>query len=244
MRMIKENLRPHDDTMVSVLSACSSLEVIEVERWVEVFLGFGGGGGDDIMDFCRDSINTVLVYLYGKWGKIETSSEAFGRISDCGRRIVAPWNSMISVYVQNGFPLDALRVFQLMMAGSNQRPNHVTMVSVLSACAQVGDLDVGSRIHEYTKTKGCKSILESNTFLATAFIDMYSKCGSLDRAKEVFNLMVGRDVVSFNAMIMGLAINGEGKEALRLFSQMEKFGVHPMAGPYFVCCLHAITQGW
>ncbi|KAF8413127.1 hypothetical protein HHK36_001103 [Tetracentron sinense] len=242
LRMIKENLRPQDDTMVSVLSACSRLEVVEVQRWVEVFSRFDCGGGDDeIMDFCRDSINTVLVYLYGKWGKIEKSSEAFNRISDSGRSLVVPWNAMISVQVQNGCPMDALRVFRLMMVGSNRRPNHVTMVSVLSACAQVGDLDVGSWIHEYAKSKGCKGILESNTFLATAIIDMYSKCGSLGKAKEVFNQMVDRDVVSFNAMIMGLAINGEGEEALRLFSQMEKLGVHPNGGT-FVCVLSACNH--
>ncbi|EEF43568.1 pentatricopeptide repeat-containing protein, putative [Ricinus communis] len=228
--MVKENLEPENDTMVSVFSACSNLEICQIEKWLTVLVELNIDG--NLKSSTCDKVNNVLVYLYGKLGKIEKSRERFDDISDSGKRSVLPWNSMINAYVQNGYALEALCIFHLMVKDPNSRPNHVTMVSVLSACAQVGNLELGRWVHEYLKFKGRKGVLESNTFLATALIDMYSKCGSLDKAKEVFYQMVSKDVVSFNAMIMGLAINGEGQEAVKLFSKVQELGLHPNGGTF------------
>ncbi|XP_050208932.1 putative pentatricopeptide repeat-containing protein At3g08820 [Mercurialis annua] len=231
--MIKENILPENDTMVSVLSACSNLEVHHVEKWVSVLL--------ELNDGC-DAVKSTLVYLYGKWGRIENCRECFDGISVNGKRSVLPWNSMINAYVQNGFPSEGLSIFRLMIEDSTRKPNHVTMVSVLSACAQIGDLELGRWVHEYLEFKGCRGVVESNTFLATAFIDMYSKCGNLDNAKAIFGRMACKDVVSFNAMIMGLAVNGEGCEAVKLFSDMQALGLHPNGGTFLgvLCaCSHS-----
>ena len=240
LMMVKENLRPENDTMVSVLSACSKLEAAEIGKWVMILSEFINDV--DSGSVGRDSVNTVLAYLYGKWGQVEKCKERFDEIVGIGKRSVLPWNVIIGAYVQNGCSLEALSLFHVMIEDLNLRPNHVTMVSILSACAQVGDLDLGKWIHEYVKSEGSKAILESNTFLATALIDMYSKCGSLGKAKDVFEQMVSKDVVSFNAMIMGLAINGEGEEALRLFSKMQELGLCPNSGTFLgvLCaCSHS-----
>lgn len=242
LQMIKENLRPQDDTMVSVLSACSNLKPQEIERWESLFLEFRSDGR---YGYWHEAIDTVLIYLYGKKGEIEKSRYAFDSMTE---RSVLSWNAMIGGYVQNGCPIEALSLFRIMVADSDPKPNHVTMVSVLSACAQVGDLDLGRWVHEYMKVKGCRGILESNTFLATALIDMYSKCGSLEMAEEIFDRMSTKDAVTFNAMIMGLAINGEGERSLGLFYEMEEFGVHPNDGTFIgvLCaCTHSglVAQG-
>ncbi|XP_021912282.1 putative pentatricopeptide repeat-containing protein At3g08820 [Carica papaya] len=240
-KMVEENLSPEDDTMVSVLSACSTLDMVQFERWVrvmhEVFLE-----NFDSDKLVRGSINTVLVYLYGKLGKVEKSREIFDEIDNIGKGSVLPWNAMIGTYVQNGCPVEALNLFRLMVGDSDHRPNHVTMVSVLSACGQVGDLELGMWVHDYLKSRGRRGVLHTNTFLATALIDMYFKCGSLERAREVFNKMKSKDVVAFNAMIMGLAANGEGREANRIFCEMKELGLHPNAGTFLglLCaCNHA-----
>ncbi|KAK3192959.1 hypothetical protein Dsin_024269 [Dipteronia sinensis] len=238
--MLKENLQPDNDTLINVLSTCSQLDVVEIENWVSILSEFVDSN-DSKIPGC-DSGNTVLIYLYGKCGNIEKSKQRFDKIDDISKRSVLPWNTMIGAYVQNGFPIEALSLFRLMVEDSNCRPNHVTMVNVLSACAQVGDLELGRWVHEYMKSKGSKGVLESNMFLATALIDMYSKCGNLERAKMVFDQMVSKDVVSFNAMIMGLALNGDGEEAVRLFYKMKEFSLHPNAGTFLgiLCaCSHS-----
>ncbi|XP_004309732.1 PREDICTED: pentatricopeptide repeat-containing protein At2g29760, chloroplastic-like [Fragaria vesca subsp. vesca] len=234
--MVKGNLRPEDATLVSVLSACSSLDMSEIGKWVLILSRVD----DNVVGL--DSAKTVLVYLYGKWGKVEKSREMFDGVSESGKRSVLPWNAVIGAYVQNGCPLDCLSVFRLMVGDPTRKPNHVTMVSVLSACAQVGDLELGRWVHEYLKSKGSRCVIKSNRILATALIDMYSKCGSLVNAKEVFDQMVSKDIVSFNAMIMSLAVNSEGEEALRLFSKVQDFGLQPNAGTFLgaLCaCSHS-----
>ncbi|KAK6933892.1 Pentatricopeptide repeat [Dillenia turbinata] len=142
-----------------------------------------------------DSVNTVIVYMYGKLGRVDRSRERFDQIGHDGKRSIIVWNSMINAYVQNGFPMEAIKLFHLMVEDCSCRPNHVTMVSVLSACAQIGDLDLGRRVHEYIVYKGREGVLGLNTILF-------------------------KDVVSFNAMTMGLATNGEGEDVLMLFSKM------------------------
>lgn len=239
LSMVKGNLKPDDDTMVSILSACSNLEIVDIEKWIRILSELTNNL--DSKTFGHDSINTVLVYLFGKWGNIDSGRERFDKITDEGKRSVLAWNAMIGSYVQNGCSVEALNLFRLMMEGSGSAPNHVTMVSVLSACAQIGDLDLGIRVHEYLKSKQRK-ILALNRNLATALIDMYSKSGSLDRAREVFDRMTTKDVISFNVMIMGLAINGEGEEGLHLFSKMLGSGLNPNEGTFLgvLCaCSHS-----
>ncbi|OMO73951.1 hypothetical protein CCACVL1_17054 [Corchorus capsularis] len=238
--MIQQNRRPENDTMVSVLSACSNVEIFDIEKWIirlsEVIRN------SDSKALNSNSVNTALIYLYGRLGNVEKGREKFNDIDAIGKMSVLPWNAMIGAYVQTGCPMEALSLFHLMMEDSNCTPNHVTMVSVLSACAQLGDLDLGKWVHEYMEHKGRKGVLETNTFLATAFIDMYSKCGDLEMAKRVFDQMISRDVISFNAMIMGLAMNGEGRQAVSLFSKMQDFGLVPNAGTFLgvLCaCSHS-----
>lgn len=229
--MVRQNLLPQSDTMVSVLSACSSLEMPKIEKWVNVFSELVGDGVST-RETCHDSVNTVLVYLFGKWGRIEKSRENFDRISTSGKSSVVPWNAMINAYVQSGCPVEGLNLFRMMVEEETTRPNHITMVSVLSACAQIGDLSFGSWVHGYLISLGHRHTIGSNQILATSLIDMYSKCGNLDKAKKVFEHTVSKDVVLFNAMIMGLAVYGKGEDALRLFYKIPEFGLQPNAGTF------------
>lgn len=228
MTMLKENLCPESDTMVSVLSACSSLTTHRIEKWVKLLTQFVKELHCETLD-C-DYANNVLVYLYGKFRNVEESRKAFDGISDNGKKSVLCWNAMIGAYVQSGRAVEALDIFKSMMEKYNCRPNHVTMVNVLSACAEIGDLDLGVWVHEYMRSSGQKGVLSSNVNLATALIDMYSKCGDLDGARKVFEQMRRKDVVSFNAMIIGLAVNGKGEEAVRLYYQMQELRLCPDSG--------------
>jgi len=56
--------------------------------------------------------------------------------------------------------------------------------------------------------------------VATALVDMYAKCGSIDKACELFGRMAQRDVISWNAMVMGYAQNGFVEKALVTFKKM------------------------
>lgn len=237
--LVQGKLRPDDETMVSVLSACSNLNVVDTEKWQRIYFEFEGNCGSEKLGV--NSVKTVLVYLYGKLGKTEDGRQIFNEISAHGKRSVIPWNVMLGVYVQNADAVEALSLFR-QMEDIKICPNHITMVSVLSACAQIGDLEFGVRIHDYMKSKGWKGHFALNRNLNTTLIDMYCKCGSLKRAIKVFDGMSNKDVVTFNVMIMGLAINGEGQEALSKFSKMQEVGLRPDAGTFLgvLCaCSHS-----
>ncbi|KMZ60466.1 putative Pentatricopeptide repeat-containing protein [Zostera marina] len=252
LKMIDEGVDPTDDTMVSVLSSCS--RITEIEKWIDRFSKIRST--NQRAAILGDSIDTVLIYLYGKSEerRDEGALLLFREMKSSGRRLsVVTWNAMISFYIQTGSPHDALELFDEMIR-SNSNPNHVTIVSVLSACSQVGNLELGKWAHEYMNMKSShgrrlRDALRSNTILATAFIDMYSKCGSLEAASQVFSrIMVQKDTVIFNAMITGLSINGRGKQAIQLFYQMRKLGVQPNEATFLGLlsgCVHSglIRQG-
>ena len=71
---------------------------------------------------------------------------------------------------------------------------------------------------------------------------MYCKCGSLDNARKVFDVMAGKDVVAWNSMIIGYGIHGFGDEALQLFHDMCYVEVKPSDITFVAAlttCVHA-----
>lgn len=105
----------------------------------------------------------------------------------------------------------------------NVTPDRFTMITVLPACAHVGDLQQGKWIHECIIRNG----FESDIFVATSLIDMYANCGRMEKARQLFNKMSEKNVVSWNTMIAGYTHNGPIKEALALFHQMQVADITP-----------------
>ncbi|XBJ07910.1 hypothetical protein VPH35_013342 [Triticum aestivum] len=112
---------------------------------------------------------------------------------------------------------EAISLFHSMrQAGA--RPDKITLVGVLSACAAVGALELGTELDSYASQRG----FYSNVYVGTALVDMYSKCGDLTRAIQVFEKLPCKNEASWNALICGLAFNGRGHEAIRQFELMRK----------------------
>ncbi|XP_058104633.1 pentatricopeptide repeat-containing protein At2g45350, chloroplastic [Magnolia sinica] len=161
-----------------------------------------------------------MIHGYAKSGSVEAARHLFDEMPE---RDVVAWNVMVAGYVQNGHCVDALKLFQKMRFGSNLSPDHTTLVTALSAAAELGRIDEGITIHDY---------IERNKFpldgkLGVALIDMYSKCGRIENAARVFENLEHKSVDHWNAMIGGLAIHGLGELALHLFMEMEKSSIKP-----------------
>ncbi|KAJ4834542.1 hypothetical protein Tsubulata_013690 [Turnera subulata] len=179
------------------------------------------------------SWNTVLNgYAYS--GDIEAFEKLFEEMPE---RNVFSWNGLIGGYARNGRFFEVLNAFKRMLVDGNVTPNDATMVSVLSACARLGALDLGKWVHVYAESEGYKG----NLYVGNALIDMYAKCGTVENAIGVFKSMHKKDLISWNTIICGLAAHGWGAEALRLFSQMRKDGEKP-DGITFIGILSACTH--
>ncbi|KAG6741767.1 hypothetical protein POTOM_055046 [Populus tomentosa] len=117
------------------------------------------------------------------------------------------------------------------------RPDEVTLVSVISACTNLGDLQMGYSVHSYIDENGFGWMVS----LCNALIDMYAKCGCMDRAWEVFNSMSRKSLVTWNSMISACANNRNPEDAFGLFSRMFDYGVAP-DGVTFLAVLTAYAH--
>lgn len=114
---------------------------------------------------------------------------------------------------------EAIELFNKMLSFGVQADSP-TVACVVSACGHLGLLNQGKWVHMYCEKNG----IEINLKVKNALIDMYSKCGNIQKALEIFHGLTYRDVFSWSAMISGLAMNGKSDEALQLFSEMETCG--------------------
>ncbi|KAK4345172.1 hypothetical protein RND71_035348 [Anisodus tanguticus] len=103
------------------------------------------------------------------------------------------------------------------------RPDGFTMVSLLTASAELGALALGRRADVYMLKVG----LDKNLHAANAFLDLYAKCGNVKEAEQVFDELEEDSVVSWTSLIVGLTVNGFGEKALELFKEMERKGFVP-----------------
>ncbi|KAM5581365.1 pentatricopeptide repeat-containing protein [Rosa sericea] len=177
----------------------------------------------------------VMITGYTKQGEMESARKLFDEVP---RRDVVTWNAMIAGYVRCGCIEQALQMFEE-MTSLGEKPDEVTMLSLLSACADIGELEMGERIHSslLEMGRGEISIIHGN-----ALIDMYSKCGSIERALEVFRGMREKDVSSWNSVIGGLAFHGHAEESVNLFEEMRRLKVRPDGITFvgvLVACSHA-----
>ncbi|KAJ7558424.1 hypothetical protein O6H91_04G038300 [Diphasiastrum complanatum] len=138
------------------------------------------------------------------------------------QRSTFSWTVSIEKTVKNGEHLKALKLYQEML-GRGVHPDKFTFVWVLKACASLKTLEEGMKVHKNVIRLRC----ESDVFVASCLVDMYAKCGEVDKANQVFNTMKTQDLVSWNALIMGYVNCGQEKKAIKLFHQMQLKQVDP-----------------
>ncbi|XP_057978581.1 pentatricopeptide repeat-containing protein At5g15300 isoform X2 [Malania oleifera] len=177
----------------------------------------------------------VMITAYAKQGEMDSARKLFDQVPE---RDVVTWNVMIAGYVLCGSHQLALQMFEEMRCVGEQ-PDEVTMLSLLSACADMGDLDVGQKIHLslLEMSSGDLSIVLSN-----AMIDMYAKCGSIERAIKVFQGMREKDASTWNSIIGGLAFHGNAEKSIHLFVEMQRLKIRPNEITFvgvIMACSHA-----
>ncbi|KAL5577694.1 hypothetical protein UlMin_019393 [Ulmus minor] len=176
--------------------------------------------------------NTMIVG-YARVGKLESAELLFNQMPT---RDIISWTTMISCYSQNKKYREALAVFKDMRT-NGVSPDGVTMSTVISSCAHLGALHLGKEIHLYVMQNG----FDVDVYMGSALIDMYAKCGALDRSLLVFFNLHNKNLFCWNSVIEGLAVHGCAEEALVMFGMMEKKNIKPN-GVTFVSVLSACTH--
>ncbi|KAF4348666.1 hypothetical protein F8388_026993 [Cannabis sativa] len=241
--MVGKGVLPTSVTFSLVLSACSKLKDLDNGKQVHRYLKESGivpnlvleNALMDMYAACgemstsleifesmktRDVISwTTIVKGFANSGQIDLARKYFDGMSE---RDYVSWTAIIDGYLRVNRFKEALELFREMQT-SKIRPDEFTVVSILTACAHLGAFELG----EWIKTYIDKNKIKKDTFVGNALIDMYFKCGNVEKALMVFNELPQRDKFTWTAVIVGLAVNGHGEEALDMFSQMLKASITP-----------------
>jgi pentatricopeptide repeat protein len=210
--MRREGFSPNCFTFPFVLKACARL--LDFQLGVKIHtLVVKEGFDEDVY------VKTSLLCLYASCGYLGHARKVFDDIPD---KNVVSWTAIISGYIGVGQYREAIDMFRMFLEMS-LRPDSFTIVKVLSACTQLGDLRSGEWIDGYMAEIG----MGRNIFVATSLVDMYAKCGNMEKARSVFDGMVEKDIVTWSTMIQNYALNGLPKEALDLFFQMQRENLEP-----------------
>ncbi|XVF03361.1 hypothetical protein REPUB_Repub04eG0254400 [Reevesia pubescens] len=191
--------------------------------------------------FCfYSNLVSVLIDMYAKTGNIYLGRRAFDEVV---AKDVTLWNCMINKYAENGLLEESLALIRLMKV-KQVKPNSTTLVGLLSACAASGAITLGQCIASYVEEEG----LLLDAVMGTALVDMYAKCGVLDKAIDVFERMESKDVKSWTAMISGYGVHGLAQDAIKLLYRMEGEGFRPNEVTFLTvlsACSHGglVTEG-
>ncbi|PHU19722.1 Pentatricopeptide repeat-containing protein [Capsicum chinense] len=201
-------------------------ELRNVVTWSVMVDGYASNGDMDaakelfeMMPRRNFYVWSSMISGYFKKGDVKSAKGIFDRMTT---KSLVNWNSLICGYTQNGLCEEALEAF-IKMQDEGLEPDEVTVVSVLSACAQLAVLEVGKNVHEMIIRKG----IELNQYVLNGLVDMYAKCGDLRNAKLIFEGMKVKNAAAWNSLISGFANHGHCAEAINFFERMDSSGVKP-----------------
>ncbi|XP_071723416.1 pentatricopeptide repeat-containing protein At2g39620-like [Rutidosis leptorrhynchoides] len=167
------------------------------------------------------AVATPLVTFYVKSGDLEKAKQLFWELKD---RDCISWSAIIAASVQSGYHEEALSLFQSML-NEKVRPNNVTLMSILPACAELSLLRLGQSVHCYA----IRNLIIPDISTQTALVSMYGKCGIFTSAMTIFNRMMCKDVVTWNALINAHSQFGDPHCAMKMFQKLQESDISPDA---------------
>lgn len=208
-KMIKDKQRPNHVTLLNILSSChSQLQGKSVH-------GFAVRTGV----IQETSLITSLVVMYARFNSINSCLLLFqmGKKED-----ISLWNAMMSVHIQIKNARMAIAFFaDLLHMGLE--PDNYTVLCLIIACIQLNNISLANSIFPFLICNG----FDKEVAVRNALIDLYARCGDLSIARKLFDQINEKDIVSWNVMINGYGLHGDGKAAIDLFLQMELSGIKP-----------------
>ncbi|KAH7306475.1 hypothetical protein KP509_22G014800 [Ceratopteris richardii] len=229
-QMHVECIFPNAITYACILKACGSIGALEMGQEVHKKVVEQGLLELNVV------IGSALVDMYAKCGWLGKAQEIF---DDLEKRDVVTWNSLVTGYANLEDGKRALQIYDRMKQ-EGVSPNAVTFIGSLKACGTIKDCSKGQSIHADIDREGISGCVHT---VNNALVDMYSKCGYLDNAREIFDSLLVRDVVAWNALIAGYVNNEKSEEALKLYDKMQKEGVAPDALTFSICLKACIGLG-
>ncbi|CAH8251290.1 unnamed protein product [Arabidopsis lyrata] len=177
-----------------------------------------------VFDYMEDKNSVTwntMIDGYMRSGQVDNAAKMFDKMPE---RDLISWTAMINGFVNKGFHEEALAWFREMQI-SGVKPDYVAIIAALNACTNLGALSFGLWVHRYVMSQDFKN----NVRVSNSLIDLYCRCGCVEFARQVFDKMEKRTVVSWNSVIVGFAANGNAHESLVYFRKMQEERFKPDA---------------
>ncbi|CAN6456225.1 unnamed protein product [Victoria cruziana] len=202
---------PDEITLAMVVLSCAGVGLLEKGVQLHEFADKNG------FTSCTIVCN-ALIHMYSKLKCIDRAVKVFKGMQE---KNVISWTTMIMGFHINHKSFEALNFFRQMLC--QLKPNYVTVLVAISACARFGALRCGKEIYAYVLRRG----FSFEGFLPNSLLDLYVRCSRMDTACILFNTMKCKDVAAWNILIAGYAKQGCGSEAISTFEEMKDKGVLP-----------------
>lgn len=222
-----QGVSPDTAAFACCLRACCNLGALDRGREIHSVLAEEGLQKNA-------SVGNALIEMYAKCGSLLEAQEAF---DDLESRDIMSWTSLIAGYVEHGYSQEALRIYEQMQE-EGMTADSIILCCILNACGSLGAIQKGREIHRViTEEEFNKDLSVGNSLLS-----MYARCGALGDARDVFDTLPVRDLVTWSSMMKAYCMCHEGKMALCCFEDMQKEGVNPDSVT-FTCLLTACSRG-
>lgn len=230
-RMHAQSMKLDEYTYPSVLNCVALKKDVMTGKIIHSLVlksGFAGFG----------LVANALIDMYAKQNDFNSAYRLFNYLVD---KDVISWTSLITGCAHNGFHEASLKLFCEMRRGGTAS-DRVLASTVISSCAELALSGVGQQVH----ANSLKSGVDDSPAVVNSLVSFYAHCGCLEDAKKVFDSMKTRNVVSWTALIVGYAQNGEEMKALELYEEMLANGVQPdyitFIGLLFACSHAGLTE--
>ncbi|CAH8273154.1 unnamed protein product [Arabidopsis lyrata] len=207
--MLANKLLPDTFTFPSLLKACTSLQLLSFGLSIHQKVLVNGFSSDSY-------ISSSLVNLYAKFGLLGHARKVFDEMRD---RDVVHWTAMIGCYSRAGIFGEACSLVKEMRF-QGIKPSPVTFLEMLSGISEITQLQC---LHAFALVYG----FECDIAVMNSMLNLYCKCDRVGDAKELFDQMEQRDMVSWNTMISGFAFVANMSEILKLLYRMRDDGLRP-----------------
>ncbi|CAF4003270.1 unnamed protein product, partial [Rotaria sp. Silwood1] len=219
------DLKFDNATFVIVFNACAQLANDRAMKIGRKLL-------DDMPnDYQNDSVVlTSATHMLMKFGEAESAERIVKLVRNKG---IITYGALMNGYNMNDEPWKCFKILDEMKQ-KDIVLNEIIWNILIGACSKIGMIRRSQYIIDQIPLH-----IQNQKQIQNSLIHMWSKCGSIEKAQNVFKSVYDRDNVTFNAMINGFGLNGMGSEAIELYRQMPN-NLHDEVS--HICILNACSH--
>ncbi|CAF1067251.1 unnamed protein product [Rotaria sordida] len=175
-------------------------------------------------------VSNSAIHMLIKFDEIESPKRAGKLIRN---KDIITYGALMNTYNMNSEPWKCFKIFEEMKQ-QNIVLNGIIWNILIGACSQIGMIRRSHYIIDQIP-----SDIQNEKQIQNSLIHMWSKCGSIEKAQNIYKSVYNRNKVTYTAMINGFGLNGMGYEAIELYKQMPN---HLRNEITHICVLNACSH--